>query len=140
MQRDECCLGLSIYLGTFKGFMKIIILILYLFPAAMTGLSMAALAPAGGTNESATINRPNRSEAKWRDLYYRNGRLDRLEQEVNRLENGFTVVAVLIGSTFASLCVLAARDRIRGLKSITTAALGEPPMNRSQGPIHSVRS
>jgi hypothetical protein len=44
--------------------------------------------------------------------------VDRLEQEVNRLETGFVIAAVLIGSTFSALIVLVARDRIRERKSI----------------------
>jgi hypothetical protein len=98
--------------------MKITILIFSLFLTAMTGLSMVALLPAGGTNELAAIERANRINVEWASYYYNNGRVDRLEHEVNRLETGFVIVAVLIGSTFSALIVLAARDQIRERKSI----------------------
>jgi len=98
--------------------MKITILIFSLFLTAMTGLSMVALPPVGGTNELAAIERANRINMEWANYYYRNGRVDRLEHEVNRLETGFVVVAILVGSTFSALIVLAARDQIRERKSI----------------------
>ncbi len=98
--------------------MKITILISSLLLTAMTGLSMVALPLAGGTNELAAIERANRINVEWANYYYRNGRVDRLEQEVNRLETGFAIVAVLIGSTLSALIVLVARDRILERKSI----------------------
>jgi len=83
----------------------------------MTGLSMVALPPAGGTNVLAEVERVNRINVEWASYYYNSGRIDRLEREINRVENGFVIVAVLIGSTFSALIVLFARDRIRERKT-----------------------
>ena len=110
--------------------MKITILFSSLFLTAMTGISMVALSPAGGTNELAAIERANRINAEWANYYYRNGRVDRLEHEVNRIETGFVIVAVLIGSTFSSLIVLAARDRLRERKSIPNTGSEKTSCNK----------
>ena len=98
--------------------MKTIILILYLLLTAMTGMSMVVLPPAGGTNGLAEMERANRINVEWQNYYIRNGRIDRLERQVDRLETGFLIVAVLIGSTFSALIALATRDRISDRKSI----------------------
>ncbi|MGA2248783.1 MAG: hypothetical protein ABSH48_27830 [Verrucomicrobiota bacterium] len=94
--------------------MKIVISNLYLYLTATTGLSVAALPPAWGTNELAEINRMNKVISE-RQNYYQISRIDRLQQVVNRLETGFVLVVILIGSTFASLPVLATRDRFSKL-------------------------
>ena len=43
--------------------------ILTLFLTAMTGLSMVALPPAGGTDELAAIERANRITVEWANYY-----------------------------------------------------------------------
>jgi hypothetical protein len=96
--------------------MKMIFFFLHLLVTPMTGFGMLALPPACSTNEMAEIGRLNRLSSE-RQNYYEFGRIDRLEHEVDRLETGFVVVDVLIGSTLVSLLVLATRDRIRKLQS-----------------------
>ena len=109
--------------------MKIIILISCLLLTALTGLSMVPWPPANHTNALAEINWLNQSADRYQSHYYGNGRIARLEQEVNRLETGFAITSVLIGSTFASLFVLAVRDRISERKSTQRSASG----NKSNG-------
>jgi len=110
-------------------FMMIVNIALYLFLTAMTSLGMVAMPASGGANEISEINRVNQINSE-RQNYYLKGRVDRLEQEVNGLETGLVIIAILTGSTFSSLFVLAARDRINklgvSLKSGSERATNEP--------------
>lgn len=98
--------------------MKVLTLILYLLIGTEAALALMALPPVNDTNKLAEIYRANSINAAWQNYYYINGRVDRLEHEVNRLESGFTILTVLIGSALMAACVLATRDRIRERKSI----------------------
>jgi hypothetical protein len=100
------------------GFMKTLTLILCLLLGMKAAQAFVVIPPAAGTNELAEIYRVSRINAALNNGYYYIGRIDRLEQEVDRLEAGFLILAVLIGSSLASLCLLAARDSIRKQREI----------------------
>jgi hypothetical protein len=98
--------------------MKTLTLILCLLLETKATLAFVALPPGAGTNDLAEMYRVSSINAALNNGYYNIGRIDRLEREVDRLEIGFLILAVLIGSSLASLCLLATRDQIRKQKEI----------------------
>ena len=65
------------------------------------------------TNAFAAMYWANRANIASQNSYLAYGRLIRLESEVNRLETAFVCLAIVVGSSLAAVCLLAARDQIR---------------------------
>jgi hypothetical protein len=108
--------------------MKTFIFVLCLLLKTKAALAVVMLPPAADTNQLAEIYRASSINAALNNGYYCIGRMDRLSREVDRLECGFLIAAVLIGSTFMSLSLLAVRDRIRECKP-TRQPRSEIPMD-----------
>ncbi len=99
---------------------KILALILCLLLGVEAAEALIALPPSSGTNvtEIDRLNIINASHQ--RDFYFCHARIDRLQVQVNQLETGFLIVAVLLGSTLGAVVVLMIRDRIRKRAATTS--------------------
>jgi hypothetical protein len=93
--------------------MKILIFALLLFVGAGSLSAIMVLPPTTDTNVLAAILKAESIDAALLNYSFQNGRVDRLEHEITRLETGFASMSLLIGSTAAGVCILAVRDRIQ---------------------------
>ena len=93
--------------------MKILVLILCLFLGPVAAQAVVALPAFGNTNELSRIHQDDSMNAIWQSHYYCVGRIDRMEHELNQLEAGFVMLAVLLGSSLLSISLLAIRDQIQ---------------------------
>jgi len=105
---------------TFGNWRSCIVASLLLLVCAKTALAIVPPPPTIGTSATPDSVHSGVFNAALNSAYSNLGRVNRLEREVDRLETGFTVLAVLVGSSLASLCVLAARDHLWIRKHIPT--------------------
>ena len=101
--------------------MKCLITCIILFVGAISVPAIIVLPPTMDTNSMALFLKVNAINAALQNYSYQNGRVDRLQAEVDRLEMGFVCLAVIIASTFAAACSLVVLDKIRerGRKEFT---------------------
>ena len=66
--------------------------------------------PPSGTNELAAWTLSRDLESTRQGYYFLNGKIQRLEREVERLESGFVLLSIILVSTGTAICVLALRD------------------------------
>ena len=85
----------------------------FLLPA----FAFVPLPTAYGTNELAAARMAADLNAAKQSCFYMRGKLDRMEHEIDRLETGFLILSVVIGSAGAGVCLLAARDAIRSRRA-----------------------
>lgn len=81
----------------------------YLLPA----FAFVPLPMAYGTNELATARMSADLNSTKHNYFLMSGKLSRMEHEIDRLETGFLILSIVIGSAGAGVCLLAARDAIR---------------------------
>lgn len=91
--------------------MKILSTILTLLLGTTAVFAVMMLPQPTGTNDLAAIRANQIREAS--QHYFISGRLAQLQKEMDTLQNEFLILAVLVGSTGAAICLLATRDQIR---------------------------
>ena len=89
--------------------MKIVLLILCCVLGTKSARAMLPAPFIAETNQPAAYASRSLNEARQQSLFLA-GKMARLEHEMDRLEMGFLVLAVLEGSAGASVCLLAVRD------------------------------
>jgi hypothetical protein len=98
--------------------MKILMCILILIVGAHPVSAVMVLPPTTATNTSPMPVKAAGMNGALQNYSFQNGRVDRLEREVDCVEDGFLILAVLVGSILASLCLLAIRDQLRRQKQV----------------------
>lgn len=102
--------------------MKTIVLALLIVSSALSAPAVIALPPNIGTNDIALYSLGMRVNVMQQHNGFMEGKVNRLETELNRVETGFLLLIILNVSTVAAICLLIARDKIKGRWSPDSAA------------------
>jgi len=99
--------------------MKTAVLACLCFFSVLPAFGSVMLPPAYGTNDLAAMRLAADLNASKQRLFYVSGKLDRMEREMDRLETGFLILAIAVGSAGVGVCLLSARDAIKGWRPST---------------------
>ncbi|MDR3411947.1 MAG: hypothetical protein P4L87_13555 [Formivibrio sp.] len=93
--------------------MKTAVLACLLFFIVLPAFAFVPLSPAYGTNDLATMRLAADLNATKQSYFFVSGKLNRMEREMDRLETGFLILSIVVGSAGVGVCLLSARDAIR---------------------------
>ena len=106
--------------------MKTAVLVFFLFFIVRPAFGFVPTFPAYGTNDLAMMRMAADLNATKQNCYDLRGRLERMGHEVDRLETGFVVLSIVIGSAGASVCLLAWRDAINKKRLASEKHFAQP--------------
>lgn len=114
--------------------MKIIVPIVLLALCATIASGFALIPQPPATNGISAPGSAMNLNAPMQNYYFLNGKVERMEHEIDRLQDGFVALAVLAGAAITALCLLAARDALTKKRRVPAKLPAESPADGTAVP------